>query len=172
MVPIVLALFTWTLKFEGKRILFRTDNNALVTIINKRTSKSKRVMKLVRPLVLFTMCNNMQFKAVHVEGSKKCHFWCIVSLSDGQILESRTKCQQRTCSDSFENFGSYFQPEINCLLYNSLAPSTMKSYQHSLQSFLKFRVEFGLLDNWLVSENELMNFVSYLYKRGFFLVYS
>jgi hypothetical protein len=38
-----------------------------------------------------------------------------------------------------------------------------------LQSFLKFRVEFGLLDNWLVSENELMNFVSYLYKRGVFL---
>jgi len=70
LVPIVLALFTWTLKFEGKRLLFRTDNNALVTIINKRTSKSKRVMKLVRPLVLFTMCNNMQFKAVHVEGSK------------------------------------------------------------------------------------------------------
>ena len=27
-------------------------------------------MKLVRTLVLFTMCNNMQFKAVHVEGSK------------------------------------------------------------------------------------------------------
>jgi site-specific recombinase XerC len=43
----------------------------------------------------------------------------------------------------------------------------MKSYQHGLQSFLKFRVEFGLLDNWPVSENELMNFVSYLYKRGF-----
>jgi len=70
LVPIVLALFTWTFKFEGKRLLFRTDNNALVTIINKRTSKSKRVMKLVRHLVLFTMCNNMQFKAVHVEGSK------------------------------------------------------------------------------------------------------
>ena len=58
LVPIVLVLLTWTLKFEGKRLLFRTDYNALVTIINKRTSKSKRVMKLVRPLVL-SMCNNM-----------------------------------------------------------------------------------------------------------------
>ena len=44
----------------------------------------------------------------------------------------------------------------------------MKSYQHGLQSFLKFRVEFDLLDNRPVSENELMNFVSYLYKGGFF----
>lgn len=42
---------------------------ALVTIINKRTSKSKSVMKLFRPLVLCTLRNNMQFKAIHIEGT-------------------------------------------------------------------------------------------------------
>lgn len=42
---------------------------ALVTIINKRTSKSKSVMKLLRPLVLCTLRNNMQFKAIHIEGT-------------------------------------------------------------------------------------------------------
>ena len=69
LVPIILALFTWESHFTHKKIVFRVDNMALVTIINKRTSKSKSVMKLHRPLVLCTLCNNMQFKAVHIEGS-------------------------------------------------------------------------------------------------------
>ena len=46
----------------------KIDNQALVTIINKRTSQSKYVMQLLRPLVLLTMCNNVQFKAVHLSG--------------------------------------------------------------------------------------------------------
>ena len=32
-------------------------------IINKRTSKDKQIMKLVRPFVLLTMLNDIQFKA-------------------------------------------------------------------------------------------------------------
>jgi hypothetical protein len=69
LVPIILALFTWESHFTNKTILFRVDNMALVTIINKRISKSKSVMKLLRPLVPCTLRNNMQFKAVHIEGS-------------------------------------------------------------------------------------------------------
>lgn len=70
LVPIVLALFCWASSFANMKILFRTDNEALVYVINKRTSKSKAVMKLVRPLVLFTLCNQIQFKAKHIPGSK------------------------------------------------------------------------------------------------------
>jgi hypothetical protein len=66
LVPIILALFTWESHFTNKTILFRVDNMALVTIINKRISKSKSVL---RPLVPCTLRNNMQFKAVHIEGS-------------------------------------------------------------------------------------------------------
>jgi hypothetical protein len=69
LVPIILALFIWESHFTHKTILFRVDNMSLVTIINKRTSKSKSVMKLLHPLVLCTLHNNMQFKAVHIEGS-------------------------------------------------------------------------------------------------------
>jgi hypothetical protein len=69
LVPIILTLFTWESDFTHKTILFRVDNMALVTIINKRTFKSKSVMKLLRPLVPYTLRNNMQFKAEHIEGS-------------------------------------------------------------------------------------------------------
>ena len=69
LVPIVLALLSWHSQFNNKKIIFRIDNKALVTIINKRTSKSKSVMKLIRSLVLCTLRSNIHFKAIHIAGS-------------------------------------------------------------------------------------------------------
>ena len=69
LVPIVLAFYIWGPNFRNKKTLLRIDNQALVYIINKRTSKSKRVMVLLRKLVFLTMYNNIQFKANHIEGS-------------------------------------------------------------------------------------------------------
>ena len=54
LVPIVLSLIIWGPEFKDKKILLYIDK--LVSIINKRTSKSKHIMKLIRRLVLFTMC--------------------------------------------------------------------------------------------------------------------
>ena len=66
LIPVVLALFIWGCDLENTKVKFRIDNNALVAVINKRTSKSKLVMKLLRPLVFLTMKYNIQFKAVHI----------------------------------------------------------------------------------------------------------
>ena len=66
LVPIVLAIYIRGPYFRNKQNI---DNQALVYIINKRTSKSTRVMVLLRRLVFLTMYNNIQFKANHIEGS-------------------------------------------------------------------------------------------------------
>lgn len=55
LVPIILSFFIWGEEFKNK-------------IVNKRTSKSKRVMMLIRKLVFLTMYNNVQFKASHIQG--------------------------------------------------------------------------------------------------------
>lgn len=68
LVPIVLSVCLFRHLLTNKRVVFHTDNKALVSILNKKSSKSKRVMGLIRPFVLHTMLNNMQFKAVHIEG--------------------------------------------------------------------------------------------------------
>lgn len=68
LVPIVLSVWLFKDLLVNKRVMFHTDNKALVSILNKKTSKSKRVMGLIRPFVLHTMLNNMQFKAAHIEG--------------------------------------------------------------------------------------------------------
>ena len=48
LVPIVLFIFLFKQDLSNKQILFHTDNKALVCILNKRSSKSRRVMGLIR----------------------------------------------------------------------------------------------------------------------------
>ena len=55
LIPILLAMLSWSDQFKHKKILLRIDNQALVSSINKRTSKSKYIMQLIRPFVLMTM---------------------------------------------------------------------------------------------------------------------
>lgn len=70
LVPIVLAMCLFKTQFCDKKILFHTDNQAQVEILNKKSSKSKQVMQLVRPLILVAMLNNIHFKVFHIEGYK------------------------------------------------------------------------------------------------------
>ena len=53
LVPMLMAIFIWGSSYN--LFLFRTNNEALVSIIDKRTSKSKRVMQLIRTLAFVTM---------------------------------------------------------------------------------------------------------------------
>lgn len=70
LVPIVMAFTIWANQFQGKKIILHTDNKALVSILNSKTSKSKQIMHLLRPLVLQGLLHNILFKGVHIEGIK------------------------------------------------------------------------------------------------------
>lgn len=50
--PIVLAVEVWSKYMANRCILFNTDNQALVHVINKQTSKDSHIMFLVRKVVL------------------------------------------------------------------------------------------------------------------------
>ena len=68
--PIVLSLYMWGHEMENQCILFFTDNEALVHVINKQSCKDKVLMFFVRRLVLICLKYNIVFKAKHVPGSK------------------------------------------------------------------------------------------------------
>jgi len=55
MFPVVVVIEIWSDKLQNKKVLFRVDNEAVVYILNKNTSKSPLVMPLVRKVVLVTM---------------------------------------------------------------------------------------------------------------------
>ena len=65
---IVIALRIWGPLMADRCIIFRTDNAALVDIINQQTSKHKLVMTLVRDLVLTSLQHNIVFRDKHIEG--------------------------------------------------------------------------------------------------------
>lgn len=70
LVPILLAIWVWADHFKAKKLLINTDNIALVHILNSQSSKSQRVMSLLRPLILLCLKYNIQIKSTHISGYK------------------------------------------------------------------------------------------------------
>jgi hypothetical protein len=66
--PIILALDTWCEQLANRRILFHTDNLALVSIINNQTTKEPRILHLLRKMVLTCLKYNILFQALHIPG--------------------------------------------------------------------------------------------------------
>ena len=66
--PIVLALNIWKDHLSNKKLRIHTDNQDLVYVINKKTSREKSIMPLVRKLVLTALHNNTLVHAVHIPG--------------------------------------------------------------------------------------------------------
>ena len=66
--PIVLAIYLWGHHFANKKVIFHCDNQAVVCMINKQTTRSPSSMHLVRCLVSVCLVKNIVFKAVHIPG--------------------------------------------------------------------------------------------------------
>ena len=68
--PIVLSLCLWGYKVQNHSVLFFTDNESLVHVINKQSCRDKSLMFFVRKLVLVCLKHNILFKAKHIPGIK------------------------------------------------------------------------------------------------------
>ena len=66
--PIVLAVQIWGNRLTNGRIIFHTDNQALVPIINKQSSNDRAIIYLVRKLVITCPRFNILFQAQHIAG--------------------------------------------------------------------------------------------------------
>lgn len=85
--PIVLSLEIWGHFLSNSKVIFNSDNLAVVHIINKQTSTESYIMPLVRRLVVAALTHNILFKAQHIPG-----FTNVVAdrLSRFQFQEART----------------------------------------------------------------------------------
>ncbi len=66
--PIVVAIVLWSHVLRGKRIVLRSDNESVIAIINRQTSRCPLIMRLLRFFVLQCLKNNIAFRADHVPG--------------------------------------------------------------------------------------------------------
>ncbi len=69
LLPIVLAVDLWASDLANKRILLHCDNQAVVFVINKQTSKEPDVMQLLRRLVCTQLTHNILLRAKHIPGA-------------------------------------------------------------------------------------------------------
>jgi hypothetical protein len=70
--PIVTAVYMWGHLWRNHTVVFYTDNEALVSVLNKQTSKVTCIMFLIRKLVLHCLQQNIVFLAKHVKGKDNC----------------------------------------------------------------------------------------------------
>jgi len=66
--PICLACAVWGPSWRNRHVRFSCNNQAVVSIINTKSSKIPRIMDLLRPITLFTLQHNFTLTAVHLAG--------------------------------------------------------------------------------------------------------
>lgn len=66
--PVVIAASLWGARWSRQHILFRSDNEAVVYILNSRTSRVPSIMHLVRHLLSSAARHNFSFAAQHIPG--------------------------------------------------------------------------------------------------------
>ena len=68
--PILVSVVVWGNELKNKKILFRSDNQSVVHILNNMTSKSEKVMFVLRALTLECLNLNIVVKAKHIPGKQ------------------------------------------------------------------------------------------------------
>ena len=70
--PVVIAAHVWGPQFARRHVLFCTDNEAVVYILNSRTSRIPVLMCLLRHLLASAARFNFSFASQHVPGVRNC----------------------------------------------------------------------------------------------------
>ena len=89
--PVVIAVHCWAPWLAICKVRFRTDNEAVVHIINKQSSHCYRIMQLVRLFVCHCLRYNITCRAIHVPGA---HNDIADSLSRFQMTRFRSLVPQ------------------------------------------------------------------------------
>jgi hypothetical protein len=142
LVPIVLSIFLFRHYLANQWIVFHTDNKALVSILNKKSSKSRRVMQLVRPFVLQTM--------IHIYvicNLKRVTFRVILIVKQMQFLVNSSKHSSNWNQMQISNlwpFQIFFWTvdlgnEVGRLIESSITENTREVDRNGLNCFDPFR---------------------------------
>ena len=66
--PIFIMVQVFAPQIEGTNLVFFSDNEAIVAVINKLSSPNKLIMSLIRPTITTLLKFNISFRAEHIPG--------------------------------------------------------------------------------------------------------
>ena len=81
--PMAIAAFVWGPQWCKRHVLFRSDNDAAIHMVNSRTSKIPCLVGLLRDLLLSAARHSFSFSAQHVPGINN-------QLADALVFIGRT----------------------------------------------------------------------------------
>jgi hypothetical protein len=162
--PVYVAIRLWSAQLANKRILFHIDNSAVVQVINSATSKSIRVMRIVRKLVLITLQHNISIQAQYIP-SKHNDIADSISRSEWRrFRQLAPKCQPVASRPTKPNMG-HLKAESRRLINNALSVNTIKAYNTALNKFHAFGVQININISWpLPLDLILVSLHTYRYK--------
>ncbi len=70
LVPIVVAAALWGAQWAGRHICFHSDNDAVVSIIQRRSAKHLLITHLLRCLFFCASVHQFHFSALHIPGTE------------------------------------------------------------------------------------------------------
>lgn len=113
-------------------MIFITDNENIVYVINKQTSKDPRLLGLLRTLVLICLKNNILFRALHIEGARNILTDSLSRLQVESQPHYRLSCYQRIGGFSNAAARSQFELHFTGYLPQALAavPTIYNSGSH------------------------------------------
>ena len=147
---------------RNKCIVFLSDNQAVVEIINKQTSKDSSIMVLLRHFVLSTLKYNILFALTAKAG-------CFISPTGREIQITSTFRRPTTDAGSGGPNTQQLAHHLTELLHSAITKGSRRTYERAWKTYVEFSSEFcdsrrSLLP---VSVNNLALFISYLSAKKF-----
>ena len=143
LIHIALLVYLWGNQWHGKTILFHSDNQSVVEILNSCTLRSKRVMTLVRHIVFWFLLRNFHIKAQFLPGFTNV-FADLISRGNFQKFKTLAPLADIFPTSVPETFLETFRPQCVKLLEASNSDNTWLTYRTGLSSFQKCRHNHGL----------------------------
>ena len=141
---IVVAVHTWGNFWQHQKILFNCDNHTVVDIWEKGSTKSPKIMSLVRLLYLCAAHHNINICIKHIPGtSNNIAVATYFSLSGCSLqrtgAHSQCTARQHPCVAN-----PSLQHHLIQFCYHGVAKSTRRTYKSGLTAFIRFCSRFNI----------------------------
>ena len=165
--PIVLSVLLCGPLMHNQRILFYSNNAALVDIINKTTSRDPTIMVLVRKLVLACLKFNIFFRAQHVAGV---HNTLADALTGFKIQGTSTSgCTGFADRYSQSPYATQLVNITSTLIQSSWQPSSIPTYRRAWRLYTHFsnRVLNSSAISLPLSPSNVGLFISFMFDKNY-----
>ena len=164
--PIVLAVQIWGNRLANGPIMFYTDNQALVPIINKQSSKDKAIMCLVRKLLITCLRFNILFQAQHIAGKAN------VSQTTCHVYKSAPSWQKRLwhrgSQKQFPHFLTCQSDNYTCstdgLRFSTSFTGLLST---GMDLYVQFAQKYSISEQFPVRVSNLALFIAYLASQSY-----